>query len=100
MEDHVREIEHSSDILQTHSQEISSAYKSLTTIFSQLEDYGKGRLPAHLARVRDFEARAALHRDHISTLKQEMFYLVKYYTNFSVAYAVLLGVVRGMAVDL
>lgn len=42
----------------------------------------------------DFEARAALHRDHISTLKQEMFNLVEYYTKFSVAYEALLGEVR------
>src|SRR5579859_2441151 len=79
MEDHVREIEHSSDILQTHSLEITQLYTHITTIFTQLEEYGRIRLAQHLSGVRDFESRATLHKDHISTLKQEMFNLVEYY---------------------
>jgi autophagy-related protein 17 len=94
MEDHVREIEHSSDILQTHSLEISATYTHITAVFSQLEEYGRVRLPQHLLGVRDFESRAVLHRDHISALKQEMFNLVEYYTNFSMAYEALLTEVR------
>jgi len=94
MEDHVREIEHSSDILQTHALEVTATYTETTSVFAQLEDYGRVRLPQHLLCVRDFEARAALHRDHISALKGEMFNLVEYYTNFSMAYEALLAEVR------
>ena len=48
----------------------------------------------HLASVKDFEVRAAGHREHIQTLKQEMFNLVQYYANFSGAYGALLVEVR------
>ena len=94
MEDHVREIEHSSDILQTHSQHVHDTYTAITNIFVQLEEYGKSRLPVHLASVKDFDSRAATHREHIQALKQEMFNLVEYYTNFSTAYTALLLEVR------
>jgi autophagy-related protein 17 len=89
MEEHVREIEYSSDILQTHAQQISDTYIAITHIFIQIEQYGKVRLLTHLASVRDFDSRAQDHRIHIQTLKQEMFNLVDYYTNFSSAYAAL-----------
>jgi hypothetical protein len=94
MEDHVREIEHSSDILQTHSQLVHDTYTSITNIFTQLEEYGKSRLPIHLSSVRDFDSRAVMSRGHIQTLKQEMSNLVEYYTNFSNAYNALLLEVR------
>ena len=94
MEHHVREIEHSSDILQTHSQNVQDTYFNITITFTQIEEYGKSRLPIHLTSVRDFESRAAVHREHIQTLKQGMFDLVQYYTNFSSAYMALLVEVR------
>lgn len=94
MEDHVREIEHSSDVLQTHAQLVQDAYLAIANTFTQLEQYGKTRLPVHLASVKDFEVRAAGHREHIQTLKQEMFNLVQYYANFSGAYGALLVEVR------
>jgi autophagy-related protein 17 len=94
MEDHVREIEHSSDILQTHSLTVSQTYETITNTFSQIEAYGRSRLPTHLASVRDFEAQAGGHREHIGMLKGEMFNLVEYYTKFTGAYAALLGEVR------
>ena len=97
MEDHVREIEHSSDILQTHSQNVTKAYNTISNAFAKLEDYGRSRLPIHLSSVREFEARAELNREHIQTLKQEMFNLVEYYTNFSTAYEALLVEVRRRA---
>jgi len=94
MEDHVREIERSSDVLQTHAQHVQDTYTSITNTFSQIEEYGKSRLSVHLSSVKEFESRAALHRQHIQTLKQEMFNLVQYYTNFSSAYTALLVEVR------
>lgn len=90
MEHHVREIEHSSDILQTHTHNVLDTYIGITNTFAQLEEYGKSRLPIHLSSVKVFESRAAAHRSRIQTLKQEMFNLVQYYTNFSSAYAALL----------
>ena len=94
MEDHVREIEHSSDVIQAHTARVYDTYTSIVNIFHQLETYGKEGLPSHLSSVRDFEARAAVHRRHIQALKQEMFNLVQYYTNFSAAYAALLVEVK------
>jgi len=94
MEDHVREIEHSSDVLATHVNLVHEAYITITNTFTQIDLYGKTRLPMHLSSVKDFELRAAGHRDHIQTLKQGMFNLVQYYTNFSGAYGALLGEVR------
>jgi autophagy-related protein 17 len=94
MEDHVRELEHSSDILQTHAQNVQEAYSIISNTFSQIEEYGKSRLPIHLSSVRTFESRATTHREHIQTLKQEMFNLVEYYTNFSTAYEALVGEVQ------
>jgi autophagy-related protein 17 len=94
MEDHFREIEHSSDTIRTHTAWVYETYVTIGNFFHQLEAYGKERLPSHLASVRDFEARASVHRRHIQTLKQEMFNLVQYYTNFSTAYAALLVEVK------
>ena len=94
MEDHVREIKHSSDVIQTHASRVYETYNALVNVFHQLEMYGKERLPSHLSSVRDFEARATVHRHTIQTLKQEMFNLVHYYTNFSSAYTALLVEVR------
>ena len=94
MEDHVREIERSSDVLQTHAQHVQDTYTSITNTFTQIEEYGKSRLPVHLSSVKEFESRAALHRQHIQTLKQEMFNLVQYYTNFSSSYTALIVEVR------
>src|SRR5208282_2574074 len=62
MEDHVREIERSSDVLQTHAQHVQDTYTSITNTFSQIEEYGKSRLSVHLSSVKEFESRAALHR--------------------------------------
>lgn len=94
MEDHVREIEHSSDIIQTHAQQVNGVYLGIAGIFAQLEDYGRVRLPMYLGNVRDFETRASLNREQIQNLKQEMSNLVDYYTNFLTAYEALLGEVR------
>ena len=94
MEDRVREIEHSATILQTHVHNIEDAYVGITNTFAQLEEYGISRLATHLSHVREFENRAATHKIHIQTLKQEMFNLVQYYTNFSSSYAALLIEVR------
>jgi len=94
MEDHVREIEHSSDILQTHAQTVEQTYTAVTNIFTQIDEYDKSRLSFHLSCVKDFEARATLHREHISALKQEMRNLVEYYTNFSNSYEALVMEVR------
>lgn len=94
MDDHVRELGHSSNILQTYCSQVDDMYKAITNIFLQIEEYGTSRLPLHLASVKDFESRAAAHREHIQTLKQQMFDLVQYYTNFSTAYAALLIEVR------
>ncbi len=94
MEDHVREIENSSDVLQTHAQYVQDTYTTITNTFTRIEEYGKSRLPVHLSSVKEFESRAALHRQHIQTLKQQMFNLVQYYTNFASAYTALLLEVR------
>jgi hypothetical protein len=94
MEDHVREIEHSSDIIQVHAQTVQTIYDNITNIFTQIETYGRSRLPNHLSSVRTFESRATINREHISNLKQEMFNLVEYYSNFSNAYEALLHEVR------
>ena len=94
MEDHVREIEHSSDIIQTHAKNVNEIYQNITNIFTQLETYGRSHLPNHLNSVRHFETRASVNRQHIQTLKQEMFNLVEYYTHFSTAYEALLIEVR------
>jgi autophagy-related protein 17 len=94
MEDHVREIENSSSILQNHIDTISNTYDLITNTFTQLEEYGHSRLPTHLSRVKQFEERASSHKLHIASLKQEMFNLVQYYTNFSSSYTALLIEVR------
>ena len=94
MGDHVREIENSSDVLQTHARLVRDAYVGVTNTFTQIDQYGKVRLPVHLGSVKEFEIRAAGHRSHIQTLKQEMYNLVQYYTNFLTAYATLLVEVR------
>jgi autophagy-related protein 17 len=94
MEHHVREIEHSFDVIQAHTVRVYNTYTTISNVFEQIERYGKERLPFHLSSVRDFEARAAVHRQHIQRLKQEMFNLVQYYSNFSTAYAALVVEVR------
>jgi autophagy-related protein 17 len=94
MEDHVREIEHSSDIVQTHSEKVRKAYDDIVRVFDYMEDYGRGGLTKHIARVKDFDFRGQEHREHISALKQEMANLVLYYTNFGTSYEALLDEVR------
>ena len=94
MELHVRGIECSSDVLQTYAQHVQDTYTNITNTFTQIEEYGKSRLPVHLSSVKEFESRAAIHRRHIQALKQEMFNLVQHYTNFSSSYMALLLEVR------
>jgi autophagy-related protein 17 len=97
MEGHVGEIEHCSQVLQSHVDFIEDTYTGITNTFAQIEEYGKLRLPGHLATVKEFELQVVSHKEHIQTLKQELFNLVEYYTKFSTAYTALLDEVRRRA---